>query len=258
MTLEVGILDLIFLIFFFIFVITAFLRGFIKEFFNLFSWIISLFVCYFVAPWITSLIKSESSNGVVIDIIAKFGVFVITFIIISFSTSSLVKALKAIVPTSIDKSLGVFYGILKTLLVFGFIYSLMLNFYSILLGIDTKNINKTNPQWLVSAKSYNIIKYSGEFIDPFVKSFISSTYKNIKNNISKIPSDILNKEIDNIAKEEDSNSEKENLLDDLINKNEDIDKNIINNEAINEVIKNIGYEKIDIEKMNRLIDILNK
>ncbi len=245
-------IDLIFVIFSLIFVVTAFLRGFVREIFALINWSMALIMTYYFAPLISPLFYSYASSTLIVDIIAKVVIFIVTFIAFAFASSTITKIIQGKIPISIDKSLGVFFGIIKTLVIFGIIYSVMLNLY-VSLADKTKDEASINaPDFFKNAKTYNIIRYSGEIIDPLVEEFFSSTTKNIvddnilnefikKNNIDQnVTKEIINnkEQIDKINKENNSNSK--NNIENLIKE------------------KNIGYEKIDIQKMNRLIDILEK
>lgn len=253
---DLSIIDLVFIIFSLIFVITAFLRGFIKEIFALFNWIMAFTLSYFLTPIIAPLFYSYSPNSLVVNSVMQIMIFIATFIFTALSTATLSKSLRTIFPTAIDKSLGVFYGIVKTLLIFGFLYAVMLNIFALLLDVDKKKAAEKNPEWLVNAKSYNIIRYSGEFLDPVVTTIFDSFYKNIskKNSLNKA----LDNKIDEVTSQKDSKSDKNDSAAPGAEGDLKLDQLDIDQEKINEAAKGFGYEKLDIEKMNRIIDILGK
>ena len=109
------------------------------------------------------------------------------------------------------------------------------------------NVTKTNkdanylPSWLREAKSYKIIKSCGDLIDPIAKNIINKTIKNVEVELNKSDSGINALDANNkiIKQNLDSKS----------------DKNPSNNDSNND---NIGYSKKEIEKMDRLIDVIAK
>ncbi len=253
-----------------IFVITAFLRGFVKEIFSLLKWTISLLACYLITPIVLHIFGGSLMSKLVLSFVLQTVIFIATFITFSLSTVGLEKSLKLIVPEPIDKSLGVFYGIIKNIIIFGFIYSLAINIYGKLFDVNKDDIAEGGPEWFIEAKTYNIIRYSGEFLDPVVASLFSSSVDDIKQNISNIN----NLNLDSLQNLDLKNLDSLNKYKDLDKKINDISQGSKNKESqeflINETIevedfeeedpkidKDSGYDKRDIEKMNRLIDIIN-
>lgn len=261
MSSGLSIIDLIFVVFGLIFIVSAFIRGFVKEIFSLLNWVIAIAMSYVLTPIISPLFYSYSSSFGIVDIVIKTIIFIFSFIIAAFSTMTIAKTVKELVPAPIDKSLGVFYGIIKTLLIFGLLYSVMLNFYAMLLNSDKEKAVASSPEWLTDSKTYNIIRYSGQILDPIVTSFFKSAYSNFEDlNDDKVKDKIkqgLGDQIEKISQEDYFDQDNDNSSND----NDVNPSDVINNEAIKKVddtIKNLGYDKIDIEKMNNLIDILRK
>ncbi len=166
------------------------------------------------------------------DVAARVVIFILTFIVTALSTSGLCKALKEKMSKVFDRSLGVLFGIVKTLLIFGFIYSISLNLYGFLLGKNVEETSAKLPEWLVQAKCYNILHLSGNVLDPLVKKFFDATTKNLDKVVPK--QDNLDEKINELLKKKDAA------------------------EPLDESAIDAGYNKKDIEKMNRLIEIINK
>jgi uncharacterized membrane protein required for colicin V production len=229
MTTTFNIFDLIFFAFTFIFVISAFFRGLIKEIFSLCNWIISLLLSYFLAPYASNILAEYFNGRIVLEGITRSVIFIISFITIALTTSDLRDSIRNKMPALFDKSLGVLFGFFKTLLIFGFIYSLYVNVYLLALG---SNAEAQKPDWLTKSKSYSIIKFSGETLDPLIKTFFESISGNF----------------DDLISQED--------FDEKIN--EIIEEKSLDIEDIEDITKNSGYNKKDIEKMNHLINIIDK
>jgi membrane protein required for colicin V production len=225
-------LDLAFLAFILIFVATAFFRGFIKEIFALLSWILALLLSYFLAPYVSELIEKYSRNALVSDIIARSLIFVIVFFVCTISTSGLRDALKEKMPKAFDRSLGVFYGLVKTILVFGFIVSLAFNLYGFLLNKKIEESSAELPIWYKEAKSHDILKFSAELLDPTVKLYFDAASKNFEHVIPK--SKNLDEKIDEVIDQKNSKKVFEE-----------------NSAELNKASEDSGYNKKDLEKMNR-------
>jgi membrane protein required for colicin V production len=227
-------LDLVFVIFTLIFVATAFFRGFVKEIFSLFNWIFASIISYFFSPYISQFFLSFAKKQLIAEIVAMLVIFTVALIICGIATSSLCKSIKDKVPQYFDRSLGVFYGLVKTLLVFGIFYAVFLN---ALFSLNGKKIDANSeqfPAWLKQAKCYQILKLSGEAIDPLAKIFFDKTLQDFEKIIPQ-PQNELDKKIDEVADPK-------------------------NTDETNEVKaeEDVGYNKKDIEKMNHLIEIIDK
>jgi uncharacterized membrane protein required for colicin V production len=228
---TLNLLDLGFIALTLIFVATAFFRGFVKEIFALTGWVVSFVGSYLLAPLASNLFNDYSQNKLVTDIAARSIIFLIIFIVFSFSTSGLSDELRKKIPKSFDCSLGVFYGLIKTLIVFGFLYAITINSLGFLSG---KNIDENSPQFpkfLKEAKCHDILKGSADVLNPAVELFFDSVVKNFDQVVPRQKTDLDDK-IDEVSKMESSADE--------------------------EPVNDTGYNKKDIEKMNHLIEIIDK
>ncbi len=232
-------LDLAFLAFILIFVVTAFFRGFVKEIFALLNWILALIFSYVLAPYAAELIEKYSKNALVSDIIARSLIFVVVFFVCAISTSNLRDALKEKIPKAFDRSLGVFYGLVKTILVFGFIVSLAFNLYGFLLNKKIEESSVELPIWYKEAKSHDILKFSSQMLDPAVKLYFDAASKNFEHVIPK--SKNLDEKIDEVIDQKNSKKVVEE-----------------NSVELEKALEDSGYNKKDLEKMNRLMEIIGK
>lgn len=228
------ILDVVFIAFTIIFVLTAFFRGFVKEIFSLFNWIIALTLSFFLAPLFSDLVGKHYDNKVAIDVGARSVIFILAFILTAMSTSGLRDSMEDKIPKSFNRSLGLLFGFLKTLIIFGFVYSLYLNLYGFLLGKQAAPETMQDPAWIKNAECYSLVKFSGETLDPAVRKFFEEATKNMD---KVVPKKLLDEKIDEVI------DQKDEALEGLPSQ---IEKNI----------PDAGYNKKDIEKMNRLIEIV--
>ncbi len=230
-------LDLIFIAFALIFIATGFFRGFVKEVFSLIGWLLAFVGSYFLTPFLADVINIYSRNKILSDILARSGIFIIILLTYTFSISSLVSDLKEKMPRSFDCSLGVLYGLIKTTIVFGFLYSVAMNALEFVAGKPIPENSAQYPKFLKEAKCHDIMKGSADVLNPAVKLFFDDVVKNFDSVIPK-RSDDLEEKIDEIVKDKKSaiTEDKESLT----------------------IEEDSGYEKKDIQKMNHLIEIIDK
>ncbi|MBL6664615.1 MAG: CvpA family protein [Rickettsiales bacterium] len=235
-----NLFDLIFIAACFIFVLTAFFRGFVKEAFSLFNWAVAFVVSYLLAPYVSSFFVSRSISSAVTDIGVRSIIFVTVFVISLMSTSGLAKELKRKVPRPIDRSLGVLFGLIKTLLIFGIGYAILVNSMSLFLDKKIDKKSKEFPSFLSEAKFHDLIEVSAKVVDYPVSEFLDGMALNIGGGGFSTQK-ILDKKIEDI----------------LEKKMKDIDpaslEEIENLEDINDLH---GYDTKDLEKLNRLIEIV--
>ena len=225
---DFNLFDAAFLAFALIFTVTAFFRGFVKEVFSLFNWAVAYVISYLVAPFAVMLFTGYS-NAIAVGIIVRAVLFLVILVISAMLTSGLCKELKQRIPAAFDKSLGVFYGLMKTLLVFGVIYSLIINSFSALSGKEIDENSSQYPMWLIDARSHDIVKFSGEILDPAIRMVFDSVMGNFDGKIPT-PESVLDKKINDMMEDQGGSLD----------------------------IPSSGYNQQDIEKMNRLIEIIDK
>jgi uncharacterized membrane protein required for colicin V production len=229
-----NLFDLAFFGFTILFAILAFFRGFIKEISSLFIWITALAVSYFTSPYVSDLLSRYSDSEVAIYAATRVIVFVSVFFIISISISGYVKDLKEVVPSSFNRSFGVLLGICKSILIFSFIYSAA---YNATFVISKKTGEKVAlPTWMTEAKCGNILKIPASEINPLVKKFVEAIADNFYSSFApKTLDDKIEQVIDESQNQKDAKAYKEE-----------------------DEVFDYGYTKKDIQKMNRLIDVIEK
>ncbi len=242
MSATLNILDLIVIGFTLIFLITAFFRGFVKEIFSLINWLSAFVISYFASPIVAKLlIGYYSGNEIIFAAVVRIIIFLLVFVAAILSTSGLCKALKEKISAPIDRSLAIVYGLIKSMLVFGFLYATTVNLYGVLLGKKFHNrqeVEDALPKFFQESKSHNIIKFAGNAVDYPVKKFLEVFIGN------------MGKQIDDLQKlPNDLKLEEEKAADEK------------GHDELDERLKDSGYSgynKKDLEKMNRLIEIIDK
>lgn len=228
-------------------VLFAFMRGFIKEIFALLTIIFTTFATFLLFPFLSKFVFEYSKNIEISNIISATIIFIFAYIGFILSTRKLSSHLDNKLSSSTSQILAVIYSIPKTLIFFGIVYAITTNLYVIIVGknISDKSKKDSMPVWLYEAKTRFIIEPFGIFVDPIVKSSINKIKKDF---ISKNNPQTLDDKIEDIVVED-----SEELKTDT-----EKDKNLSTTKIDESKIdaKEKGYSKKEIEKMNRLIEIV--
>ncbi len=276
-----NLFDLIFIFAAIIIIAIAFLRGFAREICALIAWILAILISYYLAPYTTDFASKYSQNPVVTNIVSTILVFMIIFIITALSLNKLGYALKEKMPTILDQILGILYGALKTLLIFGLIYSFTANLYSVIYQNSSSEDAEKSPKWLYESRCRKIIEGGAKILDPVVKKFVDSIFVNF--DVKKISEEKKSNEVNKIESSQPKHKKnKKEIISPLeeANSTNQIDKNSKTNESEklentkekaklldkskstkavktdNEFYDDKGYSRKEIEKMNRLIEIV--
>jgi uncharacterized membrane protein required for colicin V production len=181
----------------------------------------------------------------------------ISFIAFFFLTGRFTQDLSESINIYINRFLGLCFGALKSLLIFGLIFSLYNCFFDYALGKRfVRRDAEKMPKWFKDSYSSSIISFSGELLDPAVRGFIGILKINFSD-ILKTPEIIKinsseNEYIKEILKEK-TNENKDNS-----NPNGEARPQEIKKNSFTQQKNDLGYDKKDIEKMQRLIEIINQ
>lgn len=249
MSQSFNLFDLVFITLSLVFILTAFFRGFVKEIFSIFNWALALIISWALTPYLARVFYIYSDSKVVIDVVIRLILFVTTFVFTAMSTRSLSKDLRKKIPKLFDRSLGIFFGIAKIMLIFGLVYSIAINVIIYATDSDSTSSAQKMPDWFLTSKSRSTVEFAGAIVNPIVEGIINSATKNFDRSLEggeeldgKIQ-DIINDKIDGKLQEKlEEIEENQDLQDKLIKSLEEEN--------------NSGYNKKDIDKMNRLIEIV--
>jgi len=250
---SINLLDSIFFITTLLIVSVACYRGAIKEIFSLLNWILAFALSYLISPFLADLLTPYFDSRLILDVVLRISIFMISFIVFFFLTGNFTQDLSESFNIYLNRILGLAVGLLKSLLIFGLVFSLYNCFFDYALGrrYVKKDTNRM-PKWFSESNSASLITFSGELLDPAVRGFIGILKINFSD-ILKTP-DIIktnsdgNQYIKEVLKEKSTETIK-NL------------NNINENDNENKFIQpknDSGYDKKDIEKMQRLIEIINQ
>ena len=250
-----NILDIIFFTITLFIVIVACYRGAVKEVFSLLNWIIAFALSYLISPYLADAISPYFESRLVLDVVVRIVTFMLSFIAFFLLTGRFTQDLSESINIYINRFLGLCFGAIKSLLIFGLLFSLYNCFFDYALGkrFVRKDSSKM-PTWFKDAYSSSIISFSGELLDPVVRGFIGILKINFSD-ILKTPEIIKTNSFENEYSKEllkEKTSEIQNNSN-IGTKNPEIKKNNFTQQK-----NDLGYDKKDIEKMQKLIEIINQ
>lgn len=134
--------------------LVAVLRGMLQETFSLSGWILAGIAAFFGLPYVSPFTRDLLPWPLVADIAAAAGIFIIVLIIITIITANLAERMKSSRFGTLDRSLGLLYGL-------GRGYVLAALFYLLLIFIfSAKNL----PNWIEEARTRPVLELGARFM----------------------------------------------------------------------------------------------
>lgn len=109
--------DIGILIVFAISCLAGFIRGFTREILGLFTWFGSALATYIAVPLMSGLARSHIANPMIADAITAIILFIVFLIIFSLISGAISNSVKRSTLGSIDRALGVSFGIVRAVVV---------------------------------------------------------------------------------------------------------------------------------------------
>lgn len=135
-------------------------RGGVYETIATLSWVVAAFAARFVSPYLDTLLQkwfdlSESTVGTLVA--AYFIVFFVILIAVSFINQKLRDKIQNSIFSVTDKTLGVIFGIIRGVVVMGFVYWGALWYYS--------DIPTGLPHWITAARTRPVMQLTAVKLD---------------------------------------------------------------------------------------------
>jgi membrane protein required for colicin V production len=244
-----------------IFALLAFLKGFIRDFFSTINLVLAAIISYFLAPVITQLFNKSGNPHIIIDLGIRFVVFIIILIIFSIISSKIAKSLSQKVPDSVDQSMGFAFGFAKGYFIISFIFAVVIYFYSYSTDAKKRSMSRTQivkqeesgPSWLRNSKSYDILSFGADLIQPFIDNIANQTQNKLVKGVEEKPKDDKESGFDVDKKLQKIKGLYKKAMPDDIEEDE-IKKDSKDNSFVDE---DSGYTEQEIKKMKRLIEIMS-
>lgn len=140
--------------------IWATVRGGIYETIATVSWVIAAIAARFVSPYLDGLLQSwfKLSESTVVTLVASyFIVFFVILVTVGFINQKLRDRIQESILSVTDKTLGVIFGILRGVVVMGFVYWGLLWYYS--------DVPTGLPKWVADAKTRPVMQLTAVKLD---------------------------------------------------------------------------------------------
>lgn len=234
-----NLFDLIFLFSGFVFLLIAFFRGFVREVFSLLAWLISLFLVIFISPILAKFLASYTKGEMASKIVASLAVFILSYVVSSVIFKDLSEKFRKKLPLVADQILGLVFAAFKTLLIFGFVYAASFNLnYAILK-------KRALPSWIEQAKTKPLIAPFGKMLSPLVKKALNGFQEDF------VIDKFIEKKIEEKSKK---------TIEEKIGNYEKVkrkgDSGALQDVDLGKNYEDQGYDKDQIEKMERLMEII--
>lgn len=162
-------------------------RGFIKEALGLFCFLGAIFLSIACNQWITHNLLASIEDPYISSTIAYIAGFIIFALIFALINLIIIKLLKIVKISPMDRLFGGLLGLLKGYIICLLIFFTIYSFNSIIVKDfeknDLSNSEQNNPKFLKESKTYKIFYNSMVKLDEFVKRYIKSheQHKEIEN-----------------------------------------------------------------------------
>lgn len=246
---DLNNLDIVILIVIGISGLIALSRGLIKEVLSIIGWVLSGFAVIWLLPVFTPLVQQYIESGLLAGIVSAIFILILFMIIWIFVTDTLIVKVRSSKLSSIDRLLGLFFGVMRAFLLIVLIYILI----SWCIPSDKQ------PEVMQKSKYFQL---AGEFAKPIENLIPQETLDIIKEKTDKY---ISEKEKPNKEKEEKAEKKKleaEELFNRLakpkIEKKTDKKEETKDKETTAEkATENFsGYNNNERENLERLIELV--
>lgn len=147
----------------------GFLRGFVEELLLLLAWVVAIIaVRLFLAP-VSDLAGVWVGAGATAEIFAFVGLFAITFFAGKLIARRAGRGMRTSVLGPVDRLLGAGFGALKGLLVATVLFLAFTLAYNLVYTVNAKR-----PEWMMGARSYPLLKASGDAMSRLVHERIDA------------------------------------------------------------------------------------
>lgn len=244
---DLNNLDIVILIVVGISGLIALSRGLIKEVLSIIGWVLNGFAVVWLLPVFTPLAKQYIESGLLAGIVSAIFILILFMIIWIFVTDAVIVRVRKSKLSSVDRMLGLFFGIMRAFLLIILVYILI----SWCMPTDKQ------PEVMQKSKYFQL---AGEFAKPIEKLIPQETLDIIK---KKTDEYIAEKEKPNQEKEEKKKLEAEELFNRLAKpeiekKTGDKEQSKENSQTEQEKSSETfsGYNNNERENLERLIEMV--
>lgn len=157
---DLTILDYIYILVILASTIWATVRGGVYETIATLSWIIAAISARFISPSLDKLLQEwfhVPDSTVVTLVVSYFIVFFVILVIVSFINHKIHERIQDSFLSVVDKTLGVVFGIIRSIITMGFVYWGILWYYS--------DVPRGMPSWVADARTRPVMQLTAMKMD---------------------------------------------------------------------------------------------
>lgn len=157
---DLTILDYIYILVILASTVWATIRGGVYETIATLSWIVAAISARFISPSLDKLLQEwfKLPDSTVVTLVASyFIVFFVILVIVGFINHKIRERIQDSFLSVVDKTLGVVFGIIRSIIAMGFVYWVMLWYYS--------DVPRGLPTWIADARTRPVMQLTAVKID---------------------------------------------------------------------------------------------
>ncbi|WP_169568740.1 CvpA family protein [Sneathiella limimaris] len=132
----------------------GFIRGFVKEVLSISGWVGASFLALYLFPILKPYVRNYIDNLLLADILTGAGIFILSLVALSFLTHMISEKVKASALGALDRSLGIFFGIARAVVIVGIVWLVFVQFIP----------PEDRPEVVTEARLMPVAKESGIFL----------------------------------------------------------------------------------------------
>ena len=134
--------------------LVAVLRGMLQETFSLGGWILAGVAAFFGLPYVKPFTRDLVPWPLVADIAAAAGIFIVVLVIATIISANLAERMKTSRFGTLDRSLGLLYGLARGYVLAALLYLLLIFVFS----------QKSLPDWIAEARTRPVLELGARFM----------------------------------------------------------------------------------------------
>ncbi len=157
---DLTVLDYIYIVVILASTVWATIRGGVYETIATLSWVVAAVSARFVSPYLDTQLQKwfNVPDSTVVTLVASyFIVFFVILVIVGFINHKIRERIQDSFLSVVDKTLGVLFGIIRSIIVMGFVYWIMLWYYS--------DVPRGLPTWIADARTRPVMQLTAVKID---------------------------------------------------------------------------------------------
>lgn len=157
---DLTVLDYIYIVIILASTVWATIRGGIYETIATLSWVVAAIAARFISPYLDTLLQnwfklSESTVGTLVA--SYFIVFFVILVVVGFLNQKIRERIQDSVLSVTDRTLGVIFGIIRSVIFMGFVYWGLLWYYS--------DVPRGLPHWVADARTRPVMQLTAVKMD---------------------------------------------------------------------------------------------